>query len=258
MKAYEKIAKILRVDKDVVKNIEEQLGALTGKKNVMDKINEDNDAIIDDRLSVLGLNRNSGAKEIYDALIKKIESDNQLLFDFLKKPLSSRSGDWQKVLSVAAKIAGRPKGFFLKTIKAEEFLKKQPPYQVLKILGYKSVEDMLNNEDIFEVYSSLRFIEGSEWLNNVFFKQYEGLKPSDFEYREIIVKALFEKFAKDSSENLFAKKIISLLRGDVLDDALPESGKSQWMIIQRYLAKDDENDWRLFVPHINPEALHWE
>src|SRR3972149_774055 len=319
MKAYEKIAKILRVDKDVVKNIEEQLGALTGKKNVMDKINEDNDAIIDDRLSVLGLNRNSGAKEIYDALIKKIESDNQLLFDFLKKPLSSSSSDWQKVLFVAAKIAGRPKGFFLKTIKAEEFLKKQPPYQVLKILGYKSVEDMLNNEDIFEVYSSLRFIEGSEWLNNVFFKQYEGLKPSDFEYREITVKALsekwaalakdfirkkhhnvshlkelgvifyiplflnisgetmrnfsliihyfneipfysslFEKFAKDSSENLFAKKIISLLRGDVLDDALPESGKSQWMIIQRYLAKDDENDWRLFVPHINPEALHWE
>ena len=22
--------------------------------------------------------------------------------------------------------------------------------------------------------------------------------------------------------------------------------------------EDDENDWRLFEPHINPEALHWE
>ena len=28
-------------------------------------------------------------------------------------------------------------------------------------------------------------------------------------------------------------------------------------MVQRYLAKDDENDWRLFVPRINPEALHW-
>ncbi|MEK7593229.1 MAG: hypothetical protein AAB464_00730 [Patescibacteria group bacterium] len=319
MKAYEKIAKILRVDKDVIKNIEEQLGALTGKKNVMDKIGEDNDGLIDDRLNTLGLNRNSGAKDIYNALIKKIEIDNQLLSEFLKNPSASSSEDWRKVLLAAAKIAGRPKGFFLKTDKAEEFLKKQPPRQVLKILGYKSVEDMLGNEDIFEVYSSLRFIEGSEWLNSVFFKQYENLKPSDFEYREIVTKALsekwaalakdfirkkhhnishlkelgvifyiplplnilgetirnfslvihyfneipfysslFEKFAKDSSENLFAKKIISLLRGDVLDDILPKSGKSQWLIVQRYLGKDDENDWRLFVPHVNPEALHWE
>ena len=31
-----------------------------------------------------------------------------------------------------------------------------------------------------------------------------------------------------------------------------------WMVVQRYLAKDDENDWRLFFPHINPEAMHWE
>src|SRR3990167_6981351 len=124
MKAYEKIAKILRVDKDVVKNIEEQLGALTGKKNVMDKINEDNDAIIDDRLSVLGLNRNSGAKEIYDALIKKIESDNQLLFDFLKKPLSSRSGDWQKVLLVCAKNRGPSQGIFFKNNQGRRIFKK--------------------------------------------------------------------------------------------------------------------------------------
>jgi len=24
------------------------------------------------------------------------------------------------------------------------------------------------------------------------------------------------------------------------------------------LAKGDENDWRLFEPHINPEAMHWK
>lgn len=319
MKSFEKIAKILRVDKDVIKNIEEKLGTLTGKKSVMDKICEDNDAFIEDRLKFFGFNRNFGAKDIYNALIKKIETDNQSLSKFLENPSASNSKDWKRVLSVAAKIAGHPKGFFLKIEKAKEFLKKQPPHQVLKMLGYKSVEEMINNEDIFEVYSSLRFIEGSEWLNGVFFKQYENLKPSDFEEREITVRALsekwavlakdfirkkhhnishlkelgvifyiplplnisgetmrnfsliihyfneipfysslFERFSKDSSKNIFAKKIISLLRGDVFDDAFPKSDKSQWLIIQRYLSKDDENDWRLFVPHVNPEALHWE
>ncbi|MEK7089672.1 MAG: hypothetical protein AAB920_02525, partial [Patescibacteria group bacterium] len=49
----------------------------------------------------------------------------------------------------------------------------------------------------------------------------------------------------------------SLLRGDTLDTRFPDSDKAHWLVIQRYLAKDAENDWRLFVAHINPEALHW-
>jgi hypothetical protein len=27
--------------------------------------------------------------------------------------------------------------------------------------------------------------------------------------------------------------------------------------VQRYLAKDDEWEKRLFMPHVNPEAIHW-
>ena len=27
--------------------------------------------------------------------------------------------------------------------------------------------------------------------------------------------------------------------------------------MQRYLAKDDQNDFRLLEPHVNPEAEHW-
>ena len=51
-----------------------------------------------------------------------------------------------------------------------------------------------------------------------------------------------------------------MLRGDIVESRLPPptQEKTQWLIVQRYLAKDDENDWRLFEPHINPEALHWE
>ncbi|MDO8504609.1 MAG: hypothetical protein Q7S36_02025, partial [Candidatus Liptonbacteria bacterium] len=55
----------------------------------------------------------------------------------------------------------------------------------------------------------------------------------------------------------FPAALTSLLRGDVREEHFGEVAKSHWMVVQRYLAKDDPNDWRLFVPHINPEAIHW-
>ena len=186
----------------------------------------------------------------------------------------------------------------------------------MEYLGYVSVDEMLQKEDLFEVYSALRFIEGNEWLNGVFFKQYENLKPADFETREIVARALPEKWSKIAASfvskkwhnvshlkelgvvfvipislgisgellrmislifhyfheipfyselfkknaefpETFAANIISLLRGDVWDRRLPEGEKTLWLVIQRYLAKDDEDDWRLFTPHLNPEAIHW-
>ena len=67
---------------------------------------------------------------------------------------------------------------------------------------------------------------------------------------------LFRKFATSGA---FSQKLIASLRGDVLDNRFSEEDMGRkWMIVQRYLAKDDENDWRLFEPHVNPEALHWK
>jgi hypothetical protein len=208
------------------------------------------------------------------------------------------------------------KGFFLKKEKAVEFLHKEPPRKVMSYLGYNSVAEMLGREDLFEVYAALRFVEGSDWLNSVFFKQYESLTPDDFEEREIVARAISPRWNKAAEEFLlkkhhnishlkelgvvfvipatmgisgellrmislilhyfreipfysdmfrriaevpttFASNLTSLLRGDVFDRRMPEGEKSFWLVIQRYLAKEDENEWRLFVPHINPEALHW-
>ncbi len=67
---------------------------------------------------------------------------------------------------------------------------------------------------------------------------------------------LFKGIREDKN---FAEGLKSLLRGDVLDDAPALSGKQtlNWLIVQRYLAKDYEWDKRLFIPHVNPEAIHW-
>ncbi|MEX1063971.1 MAG: hypothetical protein WD898_00410 [Candidatus Paceibacterota bacterium] len=65
---------------------------------------------------------------------------------------------------------------------------------------------------------------------------------------------LFRKYSKDSD---FSDKLKSLLRGDVSEDPIPESKHLSFRIVQRYLAKDDEQDFRLAEPHFNPEVEHW-
>lgn len=64
---------------------------------------------------------------------------------------------------------------------------------------------------------------------------------------------IFENYAKEEN---FVKKLISALRGDVLEKK--DISEGSWRIAQRYLAKDDVNDFRLFEPHVNPETIHWD
>ncbi len=53
----------------------------------------------------------------------------------------------------------------------------------------------------------------------------------------------------------FAERLKSLLRGDIKE--VKTVGDGEWLIVQRYLYKEDQNDPRLFLPRINPESLHW-
>ncbi len=316
LEPLEKTAKILRADKHHLAALEKRMSETTGKKGVFEKIVEENEILMRDRMLTLGISRDAGAKDIYDALISKIDSDDHHIFEILCKPACHRTEDCRRVAETALKISGSPRGFFLKTEKAKEFLVKEPPLETMKFLGYDSAEKMLESEDLFEVYASLRFIEGSDWLNGRFFKQYETLTPDDFEEREVRVIALDSKWGKTAgqfvtkkkhnishlkelgvvfvipvmlgisgeilrmfalimhylneipfysdvtkkifSEENFAARYISLLRGDVIKKEISGSNKTIWLVVQRYLSKDDENDWRLFVPRINPEAMHWE
>ncbi len=63
---------------------------------------------------------------------------------------------------------------------------------------------------------------------------------------------LFRKFSREED---FVVKLKSLLRGDVPEGQRPDN--HSFRVVQRYLAKDDINDFRLLEPHINPEAEHW-
>ncbi|HPW34347.1 MAG TPA: hypothetical protein PK367_01130 [Candidatus Paceibacterota bacterium] len=316
MEPYEKIARILRTDKDVVLDVEERLGKMTGIKKVMQAICDENNKVIEDRLQILKLSRESSAKKVYDGLIKKIYRDDKNLMTLMGGPDFSCQGGCQIVADFVISIIENKKGFFLKKDRFIDFLEKTPPTKIMEALGYTSVKEMVSKEDWRELAAALRFVEGGDWINNVFLKSYNDLTPSDFEMRdfEIITlnkkwQDLGRKFVEKKYHNIshlkelgiifmipialnipgelirtvgllfhyinevkfysdifrkiggrpldFVYNLTSLLRGDVPDDR-KESADHSWMIVQQYLSKNDENDWRLFWPHVNPEAIHWE
>lgn len=311
-----KLSKILRADHDVVENICGKMGKLTGKKDILTKIIVENDRKVKEKLNALGLPQNPYDFEVYNALIDHLRNNDRNIFELFRYPVCTTHEGCKTLLNFALELADIGKGYFLKKQKAEEFLRKKPPLNIIGALGYKDVDELLEKEDLFEVFSALRFAEKPEWLNNEFFKQYESLEPADFEERKVMLKVLqgkwllvAEKFLEKKYHNVshlkelgiifiiplelkvsgetmriftlllhylheikfysdlfrfysknngsFAENIVSSLRGDVTENPLPDEKSISWRIVQRYLAKDDEFDHRLFEPHINPEAIHW-
>lgn len=315
--AIEKIARILRTDHDTVEHVCKRMEEVTGRKNVPEKIMEENAAHVERSLKAMKARGDAFHFEIYNALIGRLKRDDEAIYQLFRKPHFVDYEGAKTLLNFAIELAHVPDGFFLKKEKAIAFLKNQPPLNIIKSLGYRDVNELLGKEDVYEVYSALRFGEEMKWLNEVFFAQYKDLTPADFEKRPIQLRVLSgkwlgvaERFLKKKYHNIshlkelgvifvipielhmpgetmrtfglilhylhevsfyakifignaeknpavFSDRLVSALRGDVLDERIHDHTIVNWLIVQRYLAKDDEYDWRLFEPHVNPEALHW-
>jgi len=63
---------------------------------------------------------------------------------------------------------------------------------------------------------------------------------------------LFFKYAGSKD---FAVRLKALLRGDV--NNVTKVGDGEWLIVQRYLFKENPEDPRLYLPRVNPESMHW-
>jgi len=316
MKPAAKIAKILRTESEKLEALCSSMDELCHAKGVLERIVAENDFRVKEILSVLGLNTQAKSGQVYQAIINKLTKDDAQLFKLLGKPRCVSQAECELPFKLAKDLTSSNQGFFLKHEKAVSILKECPPVNMLKALGYENVRELLRKEDPRQVFSALRFVEDSEWMNNKFIKQLEKLTAADFEEREIEIILLSgkwldvaEKFVKKKYHNVshlkelgiifiipmrvdtpgetlrifslilhylhevtfyaklfrknkdsedFGKKLTFLLRGDVLKGGLPGGNSGKWRIVQRYLAKDDENDQRLFEPHVNPETIHWD
>ena len=313
-----KIARVLRVDKDVIKDLERKAEALTNKKNIIDKIVEENRSLIESRLQLKEFENQLRAEEIYDALVDKIKQDDIQLFKALGKPSLMLQEDVEMVLDKIRSLipANAKRGLFLKKDRAVKLIQSTPPKKVISYLGYNNERELIEREDIFEIFAAIRLFEDKEWFNGVFVKQYLSLTPEDFEEREIIFRSLGQKwvgiaqsFLKKKYQNIshlkelgvifvvptelgmsgettrmfslalhyfyevkfysdlfvrfskdlksFSASLASTLEVSYVEKRLPETEKLRFLVLPSYLAKYDENDWRLFEPHVSLEVPFW-
>ena len=183
-----KIAKLLRTSEKVVLDLEKKMEKISGKKGVIQKIVQENDEKVKEKLKEMNLKPDPAAEEVFKALINKVkETDKVLLSKFYKPDFSAESG-CRSLINSVKELVGDLAGFYLKEEKAKELFKLNPPKQIMNSLGYgNDVEKMLEKEDIFELFAALRFVEDSRWMNEVFFKSYKNLTKDDFEKRNLKV-----------------------------------------------------------------------
>lgn len=134
----------------------------------------------------LGLDPNdTTGRELYAALIARIQSDNLRVARLLG------GNDPDDVKAMAPLIIKKfesmnlpRQAWLLKKTVAKRHLANLPPKNLMKVLGYRSVESFLKHERIEELYIGLRFSETTAWLDK-FNQQMKTVRPSDFETREI-------------------------------------------------------------------------
>lgn len=313
MDPYKYLGKILEVKPDFLEDLDKAMINQTGKKDVLLKVAEENEALINKTLNLLDSNQKSA--EHVRMVLREIAFIHEKFFlDFLE--IIEGQNRFEKAVNIARKIAKVDRGIFLKKELAEKFLLEREAPNLLKYLNCKNMEEVLARYDVFEIWSALRFIEPNEWMHETFEKIYQNIGVDDFEEREIQIKVLGEEwrevaekfvakkhhnvshlkefgiiflnpiaenipgkflrdfalllhytheinfyskmFLKYLSQSDFPSKFRSLLRGDVLEITnISNLEKTIWLIVQRYLWKENPRDLRLFTQRVNPESLHW-
>jgi hypothetical protein len=124
-------------------------------------------------------------EELYRALLNKIKLHDQHLVKLIG---GSEPEDVQSLLPLIKKAAESAKiprsAWVLKRSVAKRLLQETPPKNVMKQLGYSSIESLTKRENLGEIYGALRFAESPAWLKK-FNGTYKNLSASDFETREI-------------------------------------------------------------------------
>jgi|SRR3989344_3723416 len=308
--AAENLAKILDVPGSLLEALDKKMSMVLGKNGVLDAVFEENKKEISATLKKLSCH-SLDADYIRGVLRQTIVNHEKQLLKLLDTV--SDSNEFGKMAILARKMTGANSGFFLKEDRARDVLLKNPPYNLMRYLGYGNLDDLLARESLMECFSALRFVETNEWMHETFDKAYGQFTSADFEERAVELRVLGPKWhdvAKDFVEKKhhnvshlkefgviflnpvreampgkllrdfalllhyfheirfysllfkeyfvredFAERLKSLLRGDVNDAVSVERG--EWLIVQRYLMKENPEDRRLGLPRVNPESMHW-
>lgn len=146
-------------------------------------------------------------EELYHALLAKIEKQDQQLVKQIGGHDPEDVATLMPLMKKAWEKVDTPKScWVLKKSVAKSMLKKMPPKNIMKHLHYRSVDSMLKNENLAEIYGALRFAEDSDWLLK-FNEGYKKLRPSDFQTRKIeIVQMPLERWGDIAAPFIHKKR----------------------------------------------------
>lgn len=173
-----------------------------GKPNVDVRLTAEIKQRVRRAVEALGLDpEDTSPKELYHALIGRVERDELALIRSLGGSDPSDVASVLPLLKRAVDSSKLPKKCWaLKHSVAKKMLVKMPPKNVMKQLGYRSVESMIKRENPAEILAGLRFAESPTWLKK-FNQNYKTLHPSDFETRDVeIVIMDFGRWGKSAED----------------------------------------------------------
>lgn len=155
----------------------------------------------------LGLDpQDTTGKELYGAQLARMKADNERV----TKLIGGTDADDVKqmvplMVDAVNEMDINRECWVLKRSVAKQLLKKMPPKKLMEHLGYRSVDSLLKNEPIDELYTALRFSEGPEWLTE-YDRLFSTVTPSDFETRPINIVIMDHDKYVDLAEHFVEKK----------------------------------------------------
>lgn len=140
------------------------------------------------KIAQLGLDpADTTGPEFYGALQARLANDESIA----RQALGLKSGAApDDVVASAAQFMARQKSsnncFALKPSVAKRLLRKRPPKNAMKRLGYRSADSLLKHESPAAVLAAALIAEPNSW-RRAFYEQYSRLAPGDFEPRKIAI-----------------------------------------------------------------------
>ncbi|HSX41650.1 MAG TPA: hypothetical protein VLF21_03455 [Candidatus Saccharimonadales bacterium] len=202
-----RLATFLQAKEPLFDQALQELEKRTGKKGIdaalAGEIAQKAGSVISD----LGLDAGCSGPDLYKALVERVKRQDEHLAHTIGGHDPEDVHEMIPLVVRRIEQVQMPRdGWFIKTEVAEGMLKSMPPKAVMKRLGHDSLEGLLEKEDLFEIYGSLRFAEEADWLNK-FNAKYSKLKPADFEARNIRIVQFDPNKWGDIAEHFIQKKL---------------------------------------------------
>jgi hypothetical protein len=144
-------------------------------------------------------------EELYTALLNLA----QLHDGFLAKSLggvdpSNLSDMMPRITKFTNSIAKTKTVWAIKHAVAKRLIKTTPPKNLMKRLGYRSIDSMLKRENVDDLFAGIRVVETKEYITK-FFSSFTNLRPSDFESRKLLVRQLTQKKWQKATESYVSR-----------------------------------------------------